>query len=126
MKIKPIAATALLLLLLGNAGCRKEELFDIRGKWLFYSGLNEINVLSFSGTPEKGTVIYPYHEDAGMGDYSVSGNTIVFNFISDLDGGSHYFFNGTSISENLMVGTMDFKAPYPPWQWTLEVGGQRI
>jgi hypothetical protein len=126
MKIKPIAAAAVLLFSLINAGCRKEEPFDIRGEWSFHSGSRDIDVLSFSGTLEKGTLIYPDHENAGIGYYSVSGNVIVFNFISNLDGGCHFFFNGTSNFENLMVGTMDFDAPYPPWHWTWDVEGQRI
>ena len=126
MRIKPIAATAVLLFSLVNAGCRKEEPFDIRGKWSFRSGSTEIDIFTFNGPLEKGIVIYPDSQTAGKGNYSVSGNTIVFDFISDLAGGANYFFNGTSISENLLAGTLDVDVPYPPWYWTLDVEGQRI
>jgi hypothetical protein len=124
MKIMRFAIPGLLILLLASAGCNKDEEFDIRGTWSFTTGTEVHFVFTFSGWLESGTLALADPQD-GAGTYTVSGETVVFNFTSTLEGGKNCHFSGSFTSEDKLTGTMDFVAPYPPFEWTREVEGQR-
>ena len=125
MKNVKFIALCLLILLLTAVDCSKDEKYDIRGKWSFTTGAQEHYIFTFSGSSETGTLA---EEDAqnGEGDYTVSGETVVFDFTSALIGGKSCHFHGTFTTEDKLSGTMDFVAPYPPFQWTLQVEGNRL
>jgi hypothetical protein len=122
MKIMKFAIPGLLILLLANAGCGREKTFDITGQWSFYSGSQELYLLSFSGTLEEGTVAGAQNQP-GAGNYSVSWKDVAFDFTSTAVGGSSFSFSGSFDEEYQMSGTMKIVAPYPPFEWTVEVVG---
>ncbi len=126
MKITKFAIPGLLILLLSNAGCSKNDENDIRGQWSFTSGSEELYVLAFSGTEEGGTLLYVDYPNGGAGTYTVTGETVVFDFISTMAGGKSCHFSGSFESEDKLSGTMDLTAAYPPFAWTKEVEGQRL
>ena len=125
MKIIKFAIPGLLILLLANAGCSKEEEFDIRGTWSFHTGSEEHYVFTFNGSLETGTLAEADPQN-GAGTYTVSGEEVVFDYTSTQIGGRSCHFSGSFISENKLSGTMNFVAPYPPFAWTLAVEGQKL
>jgi hypothetical protein len=125
MKIAQFAIVGLLILLLVNAGCSKEGTFDIRGQWSFRSGSEEIYVFAFDGWPGEGGLVAVGSPGAGSGTYTVSGKNVAFDFHAEWAGGKNCEFSGTFDSEDRMSGTMDFTAPYPPFEWTKQVEGLR-
>jgi hypothetical protein len=124
MKKCKVAIPVLLLLLLAGAGCRKDDSFDIRGQWSFTSDSEVASVCTFTGQLESGTVTRAY-PDTGSGRYSVSGGVVTFDFHTALAGGSCCDFSGSIVSEGLISGTMKITAAHSPWEWTLDVEGQR-
>jgi hypothetical protein len=124
MKINKLTIPGLLILLLAQSGCNNDKAFDIRGTWSFRSGSVEHYVFPFSGSDEAGTLADADPQN-GAGAYTVSGETVVFNFASTLVGGKSCHFSGLFISEDKLAGTMAFTAPYPPFTWTVEVEGRR-
>jgi hypothetical protein len=125
MENMKIAIPGLLMLLMASAGCNKNDEFDIRGTWSFSTGSEEHYVFTFSGALESGTLAQADPQD-GNGDYTVAVKEVVFTFTSALVGGKSCHFGGSFVSEDKLSGTMDFFAPYPPFQWTKEVEGQRL
>jgi len=126
MKIVKFAIPGLLILLLANAGCGKEDTFDIRGQWSFRSASEELYVFQFIGLLEKGTLTDVNYPGSGGGEYSVAEEEVDFDFISTHIGGRSCHFSGSFISGERISGTMDLVAPYPPFAWTLEVEGRKL
>lgn len=125
MKIMKIAIPGLLILLLASAGCNKDEEFDIRGTWSFSTGSEEHYVFTFSGSCEAGMLAEADPQN-GAGTYTVSGEEVAFDYASTLTGGKSCEFSGSFTTEDKISGTMDFVAPYPPFEWTKEVEGKRL
>lgn len=126
MRNVKIAIPGLLILLLAAAGCSKKGTNDIRGEWSFRSTSEELFVFLFIGTIEKGTLAEVDYPDKGAGSYSVSGEEVVFDFVSTLIGGKSCHFSGSFTSDDGMSGTMEIAATYPPFAWTLAVEGKRL
>jgi hypothetical protein len=124
MKIMKFAIPGLLILLLASVGCNKNGEFDIRGTWIFATGAQEHYVFAFTGSLASGTLTEANLQN-GAGIYTVSGKEVVFDYTSTLTGGKNCHFSGAFSTEDRMSGTMDFVAPYPPFEWTLQVEGQK-
>ena len=124
MKIMKFAIPGLLILLLAGVGCNKNGEFDIRGTWSFATGAEEHFVFVFTGSLASGTLTED-NGQSGAGVYAVTGKDVVFDFTSTLTGGKSCHFSGAFSTEDKMSGTMDFVAPYPPFEWTLQVEGQK-
>ena len=124
MKIVKFAIPGLLILLLAGAGCSKEDEFDIRGAWTFRTGTEQHFVFTFSGLLASGTLVED-NAQSGTGVYTVTGKDVVFDYTSTLTGGKNCHFSGAFSTEDKMSGTMNFVAPYPPFEWTLQVEGQK-
>jgi len=126
MKAIKFSALALLVLLLAGSGCREKGQFNIRGEWSFASASEELYIFHFDGSFEEGTLSEVDYPDDGAGEYSVAGAEIEFDFASKLMGGKSCHFSGSFTAVDRLAGTMELVAPYPPFQWTLEVEGRRL
>jgi hypothetical protein len=124
MKIMRFAIPGLLILLLAGAGCSKDDEFDIRGTWTFRTGAEQHFVFTFSGSLATGTLVED-NSQSGSGVYTVTGKDVVFDYTSTLTGGKNCHFSGAFSTEDKMSGTMEFVAPYSPFEWTLQVEGQK-
>jgi hypothetical protein len=116
----------LLAALLPFAGCNKVEVYDIRGDWVF-SHAGEVGPpLRFEGSLESGAVQWIGRE-AVHGSYAVTGKDVIFNYEYPLD---YYSWNcrfvGTFESDDAMTGTMEFIAPFQPYNWSYEAEGMRL
>lgn len=120
-----ISISILLLMLLAASGCGTAESGDIRGRWAFRSGAEELFVFVFSGLPERGTVVDAAFPDGGAGIYAVAGEDVTFDFDSNRIGGRSCRFVGRFEGKDLVSGQMDIEAPYPPFAWRLQAEGRR-
>jgi hypothetical protein len=126
MKIKKFAGAGLLVLFLAFAGCCRGGRYDIRGEWSFHSGSEELYMFLFIDSLKMGTLVESRFPNDGGGAYSISREEVIFNFTSTLIGGRSCRFSGAFTSGDLISGTMDFAAPYPPFEWTLQAEGRRL
>jgi hypothetical protein len=124
--MKTAKCLILLAVLLPLAGCRKDDACDIRGDWSFHHDNVTYDSLRFVGSRESGTV-EQVGSDALHGTYTVTGKDVSFNYEYRLDHLSwRCSFVGAFESDDLMTGTMDFLAPFQPYNWSEEVVGERL
>ena len=115
----------LLAALLPFAGCSQGDANDIRGDWSFRHEGEEQFALRFEGSRESGTVRQVGFGN-GQGSYTVTGKDVVFDYASDDIGGRSCSFVGAFESDDAMAGTLTILAPYPPFNWSVEVEGTRL
>lgn len=123
--MKKAMCLVLLAALLSLAGCGKDDAYDIRGDWSFRRDGAEEIALRFVGSRESGTV-QQIGPGGGQGSYTVTGKDVVFNYASTNIGGLGCSFVGAFETDDAMAGTMQFIAPYPPFNWSEEVQGVRL
>ncbi len=124
MKLKKAALPFLLVLLLVQAGCGKDDKFNITGNWSFLLGSEEQFAFTFQGNSEEGILI-PTNGNQGAGTYTVTDDAVVFHFQSTLIGGTSCDFHGAFVSKDRIQGTLENHAPRPPFNWSVDVEGIR-